>query len=59
MKPKSTNTLIKKRSKIDEPNEVKLSIEVAAKIADAIEISLDFLVGKSSVELDSKTLKRL
>jgi len=42
-----------------ERNEVKPSIEVAAKIADALEVSLDFLVGKSSVEVDSKTLKRL
>lgn len=42
-----------------ERNEVKPSIEVAAKIADALEVSLDFLVGKTSVEVDSKTLKRL
>jgi transcriptional regulator with XRE-family HTH domain len=42
-----------------ERDEVKPSIEVAAKIADALEVSLDFLVGKTSVELDSKTLKRM
>lgn len=42
-----------------ERNEVKPSIEVAAKIADALEVSLDYLVGKTSVEVDSKTLKRL
>jgi transcriptional regulator with XRE-family HTH domain len=42
-----------------ERDEVKPSIEVAAKIADALEVSLDYLVGKTSVEVDSKTLKRL
>ena len=42
-----------------ERDEVKPSIEVAAKIADALEVSLDFLVGKTSVELDSTTLKRM
>lgn len=42
-----------------ERNEVKPSIEVAARLADALEVSLDFLVGKTSVEVDSKTLKRL
>ena len=40
-------------------HEVKPSVEVAAKIADVLEVSLDFLVSKSSVEVDSKTLKRL
>jgi hypothetical protein len=34
-------------------------VEVAARLADALEVSLDFLVGKSSVDVDSKTLKRL
>lgn len=42
-----------------ERDEVKPSIEVASKIADALEVSLDFLVGKTNVEIDSKTLKRL
>jgi transcriptional regulator with XRE-family HTH domain len=42
-----------------ERNEVKPSIEVAAKIADALEVSLDFLVGKTNVEIDAKALKRL
>lgn len=41
-----------------ERNEVKPSIEVATKIAGALELSLDFLVGKTSVEVDSKTLKQ-
>ena len=35
------------------------SVEVAAKIADALEVSLDFLIGKTNVEIDSKALKRL
>lgn len=42
-----------------ERDEVKPSIEVASKIADALEVSLDFLVGKTSVEIDSRTLNRL
>lgn len=35
------------------------SVEVDFKIPDALEVSLDYLVGKTSVELDNKTLKRL
>lgn len=35
------------------------SIEVIIKIADALEVSIDFLVGKTSLELDKETLKRL
>lgn len=42
-----------------ERDEVKPSVEVAIKIADALEVSLDFLVGKTTLELDKKTLKRL
>jgi transcriptional regulator with XRE-family HTH domain len=42
-----------------ERNEVKPSIEVASKIADVLEVSIDFLLGKTSIELDKKTLKRL
>ena len=42
-----------------ERDEVKPSIEVVIKMADAIEVSLDFLVGKTNVEIDNKTLKRL
>ena len=36
-----------------ERDEVKPSIEVASKIADALEVSLDYLVGKTSVEIDA------
>lgn len=35
------------------------SIEVIIKIADALEVSIDFLVGKTSLELDKQTLARL
>jgi transcriptional regulator with XRE-family HTH domain len=42
-----------------ERNEVKPSIEVASKIADILEVSLDFLLGKTSVKLDKINLKRL
>jgi transcriptional regulator with XRE-family HTH domain len=40
-------------------DEVKPSIEVVIKIADELEVSLDFLVGKTNVEIDTKALKRL
>jgi transcriptional regulator with XRE-family HTH domain len=42
-----------------ERDEVKPSIEVVIKMADTLEVSLDYLVGKTNVEIDSKTLKRL
>ena len=42
-----------------ERNEVKPSIEVASKIADALEVSVDFLLGKTNTEIDKQTLKRL
>lgn len=42
-----------------ERNEVKPSIEVAAKIADVLQVSVDYLLGKTTVEINSKTLKRL
>lgn len=29
------------------------------KIADALEVSIDFLVGKTSLEIDKQTIKRL
>jgi transcriptional regulator with XRE-family HTH domain len=35
------------------------SIEVIMKIADALDVSIDFLVGKTSLELDRQTLARL
>ena len=42
-----------------ERDEVKPSIEVAVKIADMLEVSIDYLVGKTSLELDKSTLKRI
>ena len=35
------------------------SIEVIIKMADALEVSLDYLVGKTNLQLDKKTLDRL
>jgi transcriptional regulator with XRE-family HTH domain len=35
------------------------SIEVVAKIADALEISVDYLIGKTNMELDKDAVKRL
>jgi transcriptional regulator with XRE-family HTH domain len=42
-----------------ERDEVKPSIEVAAKIADALEVSLDILLGKEHTKLDKKNVRRL
>lgn len=35
------------------------SIEIARKIADILDISLDFLTGKTDVEMDKDTKKRI
>jgi len=42
-----------------ERDEVNPSIEVIIKIADAFEVSIDFLVGKTDFELDNDTLQRI
>jgi transcriptional regulator with XRE-family HTH domain len=42
-----------------ERDEVNPSIEVASKIADALEVSLDYLMGKTDFELDKTVLKRM
>lgn len=42
-----------------ERNEVKPTIEMAVKIAQALEISLDYLTGNSDIELDKATLDRV
>ncbi len=42
-----------------ERDEVKPSIEVAAKIADILEVSLDFSIGKVTVKVDNQLLKRV
>ena len=42
-----------------ERNEVKPTIEMATKIANALEVSLDYLVGKTDLELDNSMLNRI
>ncbi len=42
-----------------ERDEVKPSIEVIIKIADALEVSIDYLVGKTDFEMDKDTIKRI
>lgn len=42
-----------------ERDEMKPSIEAAAKIADILNVSLDYLVGKTDMELDKAMLKRI
>jgi transcriptional regulator with XRE-family HTH domain len=43
-----------------ERDEMKPSIETAKKLADALEVTLDYLVGDGELKaLDKKTLKRL
>jgi len=42
-----------------ERNEVKPTIEMATKIAQALQISLDYLVGNTDIELDKATLNRI
>jgi transcriptional regulator with XRE-family HTH domain len=42
-----------------ERDEVKPSIEVAAQIAEAIEVSLDYLVGNTNLQLDKSIIKRI
>lgn len=42
-----------------ERDEMKPSIDTAEKLADALEVNLDYLVGGELKVLDKKTLKRL
>jgi len=42
-----------------ERGEVRPTIEMAVKIAKAMEISLDYLTGATDMELDSSILKRI
>lgn len=42
-----------------ERNEVKPSIDVATKIANAVGVSLDYLVGNSELELDKDIINRV
>ena len=42
-----------------ERGDIKPSIDVVVKIADALEVSVDYLIGKSKLQLDKEALKRL
>ncbi|MFH1767145.1 MAG: helix-turn-helix transcriptional regulator [Patescibacteria group bacterium] len=42
-----------------ERDEMKPSIEVASKLADLLDVTLDFLVGNTDYELDKSALKRI
>ncbi|WP_340035170.1 helix-turn-helix transcriptional regulator [Sphingobacterium faecium] len=42
-----------------ERDEVTPSVEVASKLADVLDVSLDYLSGKTDTELDSATLSRI
>ncbi len=42
-----------------ERNEVLPSIEIARKIADILDVSLDYLTGKIDVEMDKNTKSRI
>ena len=42
-----------------ERDEMKPSIETAAKLAQILEVSLDYLVGATDLEVDSSTLNRV
>ncbi len=42
-----------------ERNEVRPTIEMALKLAQALEVSLDFLTGNSDTEIDKATLNRI
>ncbi|MFW5752333.1 MAG: helix-turn-helix domain-containing protein [bacterium] len=42
-----------------ERDEIKPSIDIATKIADALNVSLDYLTGKTNIELDNSIIKRV
>ncbi len=42
-----------------ERDEVKPSIEIAARIAEALEVSLDYLVGSTDLLLDKNIINRI
>jgi transcriptional regulator with XRE-family HTH domain len=42
-----------------ERNERTPSVEIARKIADAFEVSLDYLVGSTEFQLDKKIIKKI
>lgn len=42
-----------------ERGDIKPSIDVAAKIAEALEVSIDYLIGKTKLQLDKEAIERL
>ena len=42
-----------------ERGDISPSVEVVSKIADALEVSVDYLLGKTKMEMDKQALKRL
>lgn len=42
-----------------ERGDISPSIEAVAKIADALEVSVDYLIGKTKMTLDKSTMQRL
>ena len=42
-----------------ERGDITPSIEAVSKIADALEVSVDYLIGKTKMEVDSDTMRRL
>jgi transcriptional regulator with XRE-family HTH domain len=42
-----------------ERGDISPSVEVVSKIADALDVSVDYLLGKTKMELDKRALKRL
>ena len=42
-----------------ERGDITPSVEVVSKIADALEVSVDYLLGKTTLELDKQAVKRL
>lgn len=42
-----------------ERGEIKPSIDIASKIADALDVSLDFLVGNTDIALEKSLLKKI
>ena len=42
-----------------ERGDISPSIEVVSKIADALEVSVDYLIGKTRMELNKDTLRRI
>ncbi len=42
-----------------ERGDIKPSVDVVAKLADALEVSVDYLIGKTSLVIDKNTMERI